>query len=49
MDKCQGLIGDATKKAKIELGNEVKFVFVRLCVLKEYLRKTLDMPNFPIP
>lgn len=49
MDKCGGLTAGSSSKPDVQLGSEVKFIFVRLCVLKEYLRKTLDMPNFPIP
>lgn len=47
MANCEGLVGNAVGKPDIALGGEVQFVFVRLCVLKEYLRKTLAMPNLP--
>ena len=30
-------------------GEEVKFIFVRLSVLREYLRRDLSMPNLPFP
>ncbi|TRY71497.1 hypothetical protein TCAL_12611 [Tigriopus californicus] len=30
-------------------GEEVKFIFVRLSVLREYLRRDLAMPNLPFP
>lgn len=46
MDKCEGLM-DSAAKPDVALGGQVQFIFVRLCVLKEYLRKTLDMPNLP--
>ena len=30
-------------------GEEVQFIFVRLSVLREYLRRDLAMPNLPFP
>ena len=30
-------------------GDETKFIFVRLSVLREYLRRDLAMPNLPFP
>jgi 5'-3' exoribonuclease 2 len=30
-------------------GSEPNFIFVRLCVLREYLEKELQMPNLPFP
>ena len=30
-------------------GEEVKYIFVRLTVLREYLRRDLAMPNLPFP
>ena len=30
-------------------GEEVKYIFVRLSVLREYLRRDLAMPNLPFP
>lgn len=30
-------------------GEEVKYIFVRLSVLREYLRRDLEMPNLPFP
>lgn len=47
MANCEGLVGNAGGKPDIALGGEVQFIFVRLCVLKEYLKKTLAMPNLP--
>lgn len=50
LDKCQGLNTiDATSniKADIPITGEVRFIFVRLCVLREYLKRTLSMPNLP--
>lgn len=31
------------------IGSDVNFIFVRLCVLREYLEKELNMPNLPFP
>ena len=31
------------------IGEEQKFIFVRLSVLREYLRRDLQMPNLPFP
>ncbi|XP_061394809.1 5'-3' exoribonuclease 2 homolog [Musca vetustissima] len=52
MDKCQGLnaagVNDVTNfKPDVPIGSEVRFIFVRLSVLREYLKKTLEMPNLP--
>lgn len=47
MVNCEGLVGNAGGKPDIALGGEVQFIFVRLCVLKEYLKQTLAMPNLP--
>ncbi|KAL9928933.1 5'-3' exoribonuclease 2 Rat1 [Glossina fuscipes fuscipes] len=51
MDKCVGLnaigVSNADFKPDVPIGAEVKFIFVRLSVLREYLKKTLDMPNLP--
>jgi 5'-3' exoribonuclease 2 len=30
-------------------GSEPNFIFVRLCVLREYLERELSMPNLPFP
>lgn len=46
MVKCDGL-GDDTNKVDIQIAKEVQFIFVRLSVLKEYLREDLVMPNLP--
>lgn len=51
MDKCVGL-GAVTSNQNsftpdVPIGKEVKFIFVRLSVLREYLKKTLQMPNLP--
>lgn len=48
MDKCEGIV-DNIGKPDIPLSGEVQFIFVRLCVLKEYLKKTLAMPDLPFP
>ncbi|ALC47921.1 Rat1 [Drosophila busckii] len=51
MDKCVGLgavsITGANYTPDIPIGAEVKYIFVRLSVLREYLKKTLEMPNLP--
>ncbi|XP_030379907.1 5'-3' exoribonuclease 2 homolog isoform X2 [Scaptodrosophila lebanonensis] len=49
MDKCVGLnvTTPANFKPDVPVGGEVKFIFVRLSVLREYLKKTLEMPNLP--
>lgn len=46
MSACEGITGNDLK-ADIGFSKEVQFIFVRLCVLKEYLRRELDMPNLP--
>ena len=30
-------------------GDETKYIFVRLSVLREYLKRDLEMPNLPFP
>ncbi|EDW66477.2 5'-3' exoribonuclease 2 homolog isoform X1 [Drosophila virilis] len=52
MDKCVGLGAAGTSNNNhfspdVPIGAEVKFIFVRLSVLREYLKKTLQMPNLP--
>lgn len=51
MDKCVGLSAVGTSNnhfsPDVPIGAEVKFIFVRLSVLREYLKKTLQMPNLP--
>ncbi|XP_017872750.1 PREDICTED: 5'-3' exoribonuclease 2 homolog isoform X2 [Drosophila arizonae] len=51
MDKCVGLSAVGSSNCNftpdIPIGAEVKFIFVRLSVLREYLKKTLQMPNLP--
>ncbi|KAL7740217.1 hypothetical protein ACLKA6_003920 [Drosophila palustris] len=51
MDKCVGLgaVGPSNSNfaPDVPIGAEVKFIFVRLSVLREYLKKTLEMPNLP--
>ncbi|EDV93904.1 5'-3' exoribonuclease 2 homolog [Drosophila grimshawi] len=51
MDKCVGLSAVGSNNINsppdVPIGAEVKFIFVRLSVLREYLRKTLEMPNLP--
>lgn len=46
MNNCDGITA-ATAGPTISLGAEVKFIFVRLPVLREYLKRTLSMPNLP--
>lgn len=46
MNNCDGITA-ATLAPSIGLGSEVKFIFVRLPVLREYLKRTLAMPNLP--
>lgn len=48
MAGCEGLM-PATAQEQAPLASEVKFIFVRLSVLKEYLKRTLSMPNLPFP
>lgn len=48
MAGCEGLM-PATAQEQAPLASEVKFIFVRLSVLKEYLKRTLQMPNLPFP
>lgn len=50
MDKCEGLNApnvNSDFKPDIPIGQEVKFIFVRLSVLREYLKRTLQMPSLP--
>ncbi|KAH8238853.1 hypothetical protein KR038_004666 [Drosophila bunnanda] len=49
MDKCVGIgaTTGANFKPDVPIGAEVKFIFVRLSVLREYLKQTLEMPNLP--
>lgn len=48
MGNCEGLTPAVTSETSgSAFGSEVKFIFVRLSVLKEYLRRTLAMPNLP--
>lgn len=49
MEKCNGLgaTTGANFKPDVPIGAEVKFIFVRLSVLREYLKQTLVMPNLP--
>ena len=54
MSDCTGAakpIGDSAFVGDDEptFGDETKFIFVRLSVLREYLRKDLEMPNLPFP
>ncbi|CAB3373545.1 Hypothetical predicted protein [Cloeon dipterum] len=44
---CAGIAHDQTNEADIPIGSEPNFIFVRLCVLREYLEKELQMPNLP--
>uniref|UniRef100_A0A0K8UPL0 5'-3' exoribonuclease 2 homolog n=1 Tax=Bactrocera latifrons TaxID=174628 RepID=A0A0K8UPL0_BACLA len=52
MQKCVGLGNasgskDESFKPDVPINAEVRFIFVRLSVLREYLKKTLEMPNLP--
>lgn len=47
MGNCDGLTVASTSEPPPMLGGEVQFIFVRLSVLKEYLKRTLAMPNLP--
>lgn len=46
MNNCDGITA-ASLAPTIAIGSEVKFIFVRLPVLREYLKRTLAMPNLP--
>lgn len=46
MNACDGITA-ASSAPTISIGSEVKFIFVRLPVLREYLKRTLAMPNLP--
>lgn len=48
LSTCEGLM-PATASEQAAPGAEVKFIFVRLSVLREYLKRTLVMPNLPFP
>ncbi|XP_055322156.1 5'-3' exoribonuclease 2 homolog isoform X2 [Sitodiplosis mosellana] len=47
MSSCEGLMPATMNETAAAAASEVKFIFVRLSVLKEYLRRTLQMPNLP--
>lgn len=50
MDKCSGLNAldvDSAVQPDIPISGEVQFIFVRLSVLREYLKRGLAMPNLP--
>merc|ERR1719400_2984712 len=51
--ECQGaakpLDGEDYVGESTQIGEEQKFIFVRLSVLREYLRRDLEMPNLPFP
>ena len=51
--ECQGaakpLDGEEYVGESTQIGEEQKFIFVRLSVLREYLRRDLEMPNLPFP
>lgn len=47
MGNCEGLMPATMNETAAAVASEVKFIFVRLSVLKEYLRRTLQMPNLP--
>ena len=49
--ECQGaakpLDGEDYVGESTQIGEEQKFIFVHLSVLREYLRRDLEMPNLP--
>jgi len=47
MNDCQGLSDALNEASTAEIGKEVQFIFVRLCVLREYLKKELYMSGLP--
>ncbi|KAI8424729.1 hypothetical protein MSG28_006682 [Choristoneura fumiferana] len=50
MKECTGSTPDAAAaRADPAFGAQDSFIFVRLCVLREYLEKELQMPNLPFP
>jgi 5'-3' exoribonuclease 2 len=53
MVDCQGAArpqeGSEYVGEEKDFGSETKFIFVRLSVLREYLRRDLAMPNLPFP
>jgi len=53
MVDCQGaprpIEGSEYVGEEKSFGEEVKYIFVRLSVLREYLRRDLAMPNLPFP
>ena len=53
MTDCQGaakpIEGEDYVGEEQGFGEEVQFIFVRLSVLREYLRRDLEMPNLPFP
>lgn len=46
MSECVG-IPEGMEEASEKVFEEVKFIFVRLNVLREYLERELAMPNLP--
>lgn len=49
MAQCQGIVDgeNGQPKPDVPVTKAVQFIFVRLCVLKEYLERELEMPNLP--
>jgi 5'-3' exoribonuclease 2 len=48
VDECQGLPrGEEVAEKHKVFEAEVRFIFVRLCVLREYLARELTIPNLP--
>lgn len=47
MEKCNGIDAESAVQPDIPINGEVKFIFVRLSVLREYLKRDLAMPNLP--
>lgn len=47
MKDCEGIMNSTPADQPMELGSEGDFIFVRLCVLREYLERELHMYNLP--
>lgn len=47
MAKCEGIVERSEGAEAPPVPKAVQFIFVRLCVLKEYLERELEMPNLP--
>lgn len=47
LQDCQGL--ERNQEVLPAFSSEVQFIYVRLSVLREYLKRELDMPGLPFP